>query len=122
MNASAPTWSFETSTEVNDGQGDYVISGKRRSFAELVRSDNNDDVDSLMMENAELRVLVEKLRQQMDSGRLVEVQSEVAFTNEDQDQLRVALILSSLSFVMCIIGLVIFLRRVCIGGGTAHSS
>ena len=67
--AGAPVWTFETSTRVFIGQGDYVISRKRRTYNELALGTNEQDVAAVMVELNALRALVEGLQQQIaDSG------------------------------------------------------
>merc|ERR1719223_28479 len=90
----AHEWSFEykETTRVKEGHGDYVISGKRRSFFEYELSRNEDDIQKLHEELLELR----------DMKR---------FTNAQQKRLDAAFALSIIS--MCIWGLTLawFVKR-----------
>ena len=116
VSAGAPMWTFETSTQVNIGQGDYVISKKRRTYAELTRSANSADLSSLMEENSDLRTLVSDLRSEL-AGSSTE---SMAFTSSDQDQLNAALILSSISLVLSVLVGAVLLRHFLCGG--VHSA
>eukprot|EP00540_Astrosyne_radiata_P007271 CAMPEP_0116860912 /NCGR_PEP_ID=MMETSP0418-20121206/22703_1 /TAXON_ID=1158023 /ORGANISM="Astrosyne radiata, Strain 13vi08-1A" /LENGTH=448 /DNA_ID=CAMNT_0004495421 /DNA_START=286 /DNA_END=1632 /DNA_ORIENTATION=- len=123
VNATAPEWSFETSTLANTGQGDYVLSVKRRTYAELQRSNNMDDVEDLLLEYDRLSQLTKELRQQVESLQirtqvLQELQASVAVTSADpaftdlkEFQLKTALSLAALSFVMCTVGMLIMIGR-----------
>ena len=50
----APDFSFEFNTEKNTGQGDYVISVKRNSYAAIEQGDAIGDIETLRRQMADL--------------------------------------------------------------------
>ena len=53
--AGTPTFTteFAATTRKRDGAGDYVVSGKRRTFAEYERTSNGEAIEGLQMADAE---------------------------------------------------------------------
>ena len=49
LSTTGTKWTFETSTEPKIGQGNFVISQKRRTSAELQRTDLMSDIQALMI-------------------------------------------------------------------------
>lgn len=110
--ANATGWTFESNTTVGEGQGDYVISEKRRTFAEYERSELVDDVvylkdviqtlsENLATMQAQFKSMEEAMTA-LSSGETpssVTQQSQVEYTEENETQLKAALVMSSLSIV-----------------------
>lgn len=115
--ANATDWTFESSTTPGDGQGDYVISVKRRSFGEYQR--NLFDGDSIHLQNeinnvrAELQTERSKvsalenelgtIREQMGGQADTPITSSAQyseFTDDDASQISAALIMSSISIAL----------------------
>lgn len=112
VNNTAPTWEFETSTSSLLGQGDYIISNKRRTYTELETTSNTKDLATVITENENLKILVGELRQQMDNLKTqvssATASDSVPFTTDEEDQIRAALVLSSMSFGLVVIGMGLF--------------
>ena len=85
----AHPFSFETSTLPIEGAGYYVISAKRQGISDVERKSISKDVASLQAANIEMKQLVDSQQQGM--------------TDTQETQLKAALVLSSLSFVMCVL-------------------
>ena len=121
--ANATEWTFESETLPNEGQGDYVISVKRQTWAEYQYNSLQDDVTYLQTEIANLREElmkerekvnsmteeVQSIRQQMETnggGPIMSAQY-ADFTEDDADQISAALVMSSLSIVLWALALII---------------
>jgi len=112
-------FSFESSTLANEGQGDYVVSAKRRSYAEYERSGFVGDVSGLVAEAAALSQLIQDLELKADSMK-VQIEtlegeqkalaesvagfsgtstSSSAFTSSDETQITAALAMAAISIV-----------------------
>ena len=110
----APEWTVEEDTIPGDGQGDYVISHKRRSYAEIERSNGSGDLEKAMAKIAALEEKIHLLTggssstTQAASGTFSEAQT---FTSTDSQQITAALVLGSLSFCLWCIALIGFLGR-----------
>lgn len=106
-NNTATKWIFETATQPYDGQGDYVISSNRRTYADLQRSDLTVQTTALVSAVATLS-------------------SASPASSADQDNIlrtKAALGLSVLSILLwffLIVGLVV--KFVCCGGFATKSS
>ena len=70
VDAASPVFSFETEedTQIITGTADYVVSGKRRSYAEYERSVNEGKIADLEAEVVSLRSTITSLESQMNSG------------------------------------------------------
>ena len=87
-------FTFETSTDPIGGMGEFVISQKRRTHNEVERDVLFDAVNELQTRTLELEVLLQ------DANTKTAALEEDSF---DKDaMLTVSLILSCLSFVMCL--------------------
>lgn len=111
--SNATDWTFESSTTPGDGQGDYVISGKRRSFAEYQRKTNTGETAHLQTEidnvRAELQAAREKIRTmteevstitQQAGGSTLSSAEYSDFTEDDAGKVSASLIMSSISMVL----------------------
>ena len=75
----APLFTFEDITQPNEGQGDYVISGKRRTYAEIERSDASGNIEAIMEDNQMLRL-------QLNNMQAVLVALETIVTDKAEKQ------------------------------------
>mmetsp|Transcript_16966 Transcript_16966/g.28172 ORF Transcript_16966/g.28172 Transcript_16966/m.28172 type:complete len:242 (+) Transcript_16966:449-1174(+) len=89
IDPSAPTWIFEKYTSQGIGQGDYVISSKRRTYAEFKLSTLASTMAVLATENNALNSQVESLQQELTSTKAVTAEL----------QLNVRLILQLLGYI-----------------------
>lgn len=149
-NTSATPWTFESSTVPGEGQGDYVISEKRRSFGEYQRNEFAGDSIHLQNEitNVRAELSTEKskvksleeeisvIRTQMggDASTPITGSSQYAdFTEDDAGQISAALIMSSISIAFwAVAGAFVAYRafnhpnkdvpEVMNGGGTANGA
>jgi hypothetical protein len=116
ISSTVPVFFFEGDTLSHTGQGAYVISSKRRTYAELERTDTATDVESLMATNQMLieriSVLESSLSLTVEGGadgdvstddevlNVASVGSFAIFTSTDQQQLVAALVMSSISIAL----------------------
>jgi hypothetical protein len=121
VSTNAPVFVFEVDTVVGEGQGDYVISSKRRSYGELEQTSTASDVASLISVNQMLedKILtleakvqsLEKKLQAASPSNADETSvatddtpalesSTMFFTSSDQSQLTAAVVMSSISIVL----------------------
>mmetsp|Transcript_15263 Transcript_15263/g.21776 ORF Transcript_15263/g.21776 Transcript_15263/m.21776 type:complete len:497 (+) Transcript_15263:81-1571(+) len=92
-------WTFEFDTNKYEGQGDYVISSKRRTYAEFERSLIRDDVDAVGEE-----LLISSGRNDaLKADLLALAATEPKFSNRHKSRIDASLIMSSLS--ICLWGL-----------------
>jgi len=113
VNASAPKWEIETETLPGVGQGDYVISTKRRTYDDYQRSALADSalqegdvktiVDSHLSSNGVLGGAMQSQSTASASGRF--------YTEDDAAQLQAALVLASISFAMWVLAIIFFIAR-----------
>lgn len=117
----ASSFTFEYNTDKVAGQNDYVISGKRRSYGEIQRSDATGDIASLMQENLFLKSEQIVFKTSIDTLKadITDLKSNAgsvlgnddqqtptlfqqgsAFTDTDNNQLQAALVMASLSIVL----------------------
>jgi hypothetical protein len=124
--ADAPTFSFEVNTTIYAGQGDFVISEKRRSNSELERSTLATDLGVLQVETQDYRIRIASLTQtvaelqaQLDSmsdtpsnnNQQQSASSVRFFTEQDAQQLQAALVLSAISFALWgVVGIIMIFR------------
>jgi hypothetical protein len=122
----ASSFTFEYDTDKFGGQKDYVISGKRRSYGEIQRSDAVGDIASLMQENnflkseqIALKTTIDALEKDVttlksnagmalgnDDQTPSALQNSATFTDTDNTQIQAALVMASLSIVLwAVIGL-----------------
>ena len=139
--AGAPVFTFESEDDTipHGGQRPYVLSGKRESYSE-VEQDNlvdsmaklSDEVEALKNQNLLLLEKIETLeghtthtnggsRANGAQTNLLEDEDLVVvpFTEQDETQLTAALVLSSLSFVMCLFGMFLLLNHLYCRPGTS---
>mmetsp|Transcript_8119 Transcript_8119/g.11616 ORF Transcript_8119/g.11616 Transcript_8119/m.11616 type:complete len:494 (-) Transcript_8119:341-1822(-) len=90
--ADAPTWTYEVDTIKGGGQEDYVISSKRRTYAEYERT-------SLLQDQMALMARVAEMEATMKVNALVS-DDKVVYTQSEADRITAALALSSLSIVL----------------------
>lgn len=118
-------WIFEQDTAAIVGAGDYVISAKRKTIADVQLQDLREDSSEVKTEVLALRALVDEQRGVIANleSRLAAAETKVDtvtgtvntanqerdngaaglvgdFSETDEQQLRAALVLSSLSFVL----------------------
>lgn len=67
VDATAPVFTFESSTLPNEGQGDYVISSKRLSYAEYERSVINGVLSSNGADDGAAAAMMASLQAEIDS-------------------------------------------------------
>jgi len=96
VDPSAPTWTVETKTSKGFGQGDYVISGKRRSFIELESSGLAGDISMLTDSVSSIGV--------MGSPSLASANGDSStartFTDADAAAIRTSMILGAVSIAL----------------------
>jgi hypothetical protein len=132
----APEWTFETDTAKRTGQGDYVISGKRQSYSEVEQDNVVDLTTKLETMIKELQAQNEKMATELaevmeithghtdgDKGTPAVTDGEFAaatdgeidgaeyFMDEQETQLKVALALSSISFIFWILAIIFMLVK-----------
>lgn len=103
-------WTSEIETQKGDGQGDYVISAKRKSYAEIVRDQNQYDVGVLMTNQG----LTDQFDETGANLRSSSAQSDgsVTFTSKQMAQIQAALGMGAASIVLWVIALgAYFMRR-----------
>jgi hypothetical protein len=79
--AATPRFTFEDNTQPNFGQGDYVISSKRKTFAQIERSDVSADIEAIMEDNQMLREQVAVLQQLLTNLEVTVTKLEIIVTN-----------------------------------------
>jgi hypothetical protein len=118
ISASAPAFFFEVDTASITGQGDYVISSKRRTYAELERTDAVADLESLVLANQMLTERISSLEGKVAGSGSMEgaadgdvntddevmnaasLRSFAVFTSTDEQQIMAALVMSSISIAL----------------------
>lgn len=117
----ATNWTFETDTLPMEGAGDYVISVKRQSIADIERAALMDDVEELKDTVMTLKTMLEGAYDEIDSltGSDGSVSAQVekwmtANVASKDSQLTAALVLASLSFAFWV---VFGLWNICRKGG-----
>ena len=131
--AATPRFTFEnaTQTQANVGQGDYVISGKRRSYAEVERSDASGDIEALMQDNHMLQkelanmqkvlvtleqVVATNTQNQAGGGvdnnddETITISSNL-YTSTEDSQLQAALVMSAISIVLWCIAILAMIKH-----------
>jgi len=115
--ANATEWFFESSTTPGDGQGNFVISDKRRSYGEYQRYELDANTIHLQDEVADLREQLSNerarigqvtdelgtIREQMggDANTPITSSAQYAdFTQDDAGQITAALAMSAVSIVL----------------------
>jgi hypothetical protein len=116
-NTSAIPWTFESETVPGEGQGDYVISEKRRSYGEYQRNefarDSTHFQDEITNVRAELATEQEKVKNLEEELSVIRTQmggdantpivgssmQYADFTEDEAGQISAALIMSSISIV-----------------------
>jgi len=128
----APQWSFEVNTEKRTGQGDYVISQKRKSWSEIEQEDAVETIEVLQSElkqlQAEYAILATTLAELTAAGGNSQQLEESVTSDSDQDesfiqmleddednQVRAALILASISFVLWMLAIIVIIARYALG-------
>lgn len=97
----AEEWIFESSTLPIAGADHNVISSKRSRIADVERHALESEFKAMVEENA-------ILRDQMSSMTKSESASVSGLTSSQETQLRAALVLSILSFVLCFVIIIMF--------------
>jgi hypothetical protein len=134
----APEWTFETDTEKRIGQGDYVISQKRKSYSEIEQEKLVEMIGKLSVAVANLEqenaMLKDSLVGQPVSGAskvtvpippTTTESSSNAFTmiNEDMSedtQVKTALILSSISMGLWVAAILGLIAKAASGSGSSR--
>jgi hypothetical protein len=136
VSANATKFSFESKTDVINGAGPYVFSGKRKEIIDVNLNDLTStvtDLEEQVMEImavaglgdggvltgqlAQVQVDVKALRTDVDVllnrfNNIEGVESALQNSNFNNDtQVKAALVLSSLSFVVCCLGVASYLTR-----------
>ena len=114
---SAKPWTFEKDTLKGDGQGQYVISAKRKSYSEVVRDQNAYDVSLLMMEKGLSDEFAPTLKSASNSD------GSVTFTSKEMGMINAALGLGAASMVLWVfaIGAYFFRSKVGTHDRSIHS-
>ena len=113
----APEWSFETDTEKNVGQADYVISKKRQSYSEIEQDKLVEQMNKMSLRIDELQAENKSMKGTLASDPTATAAAPVktatketstnsfeSFVNEDEDeQVKIALIMSSVSIALWIV-------------------
>jgi len=118
----APAWSFEIDTEKRVGQGDYVLSAKRKSYSELEQASMLEKIDELAAQVEALEVQNEKL---MGQARETSGNSFGSFINDELDedsQVKVALVMSSISIGLWGIAILALLVKYVSGGSGPNAA
>lgn len=111
VDPSAPEWTVEEDTIPGEGQGTYVISHKRRSYAETQRYSTESDLQKAMTKIAELEA---KISGEGAAANTATFASPATYTDNDAQKLTAALALGAISFCLwCIAGLAFVARRIC---------
>lgn len=119
FNANAKPWTAEIETQKGDGQGDYVISAKRKSYAEIVRDQNQYDVGVLMANKG----LIGGFGETSGNVRSASAQSDgsVTFTSKEMGMIKAALGMGAASIVLWVIALGAFFMRRNVGSHSSES-
>jgi ABC-type phosphate transport system substrate-binding protein len=106
VSSGAPEWTFEFNTEERVGQGDYVISSKRESYSEVEQDNMVDTIAELKAEieelHAEIDYFVGEFGHTNDEEGTISSGSALNKATTEDTQIKVALILSSISIVFWI--------------------
>ena len=97
LDPSAPTWTVETNTIKGGGQGDYVISGKRRSYVELQSSGFESDITSLSEE------LLVNEEEDLEFQTSIFGDDTNVFTLSEANAIKASLVMGALSIVLWIL-------------------
>mmetsp|Transcript_64070 Transcript_64070/g.75063 ORF Transcript_64070/g.75063 Transcript_64070/m.75063 type:complete len:482 (-) Transcript_64070:418-1863(-) len=92
--ATAAEWIIETDTMKGGGQGDYVISKKRRSYVEYAQSSTTADVATAMKEVSGLQ------SSRSAQGSTSSKEMGIAFTENDEKLIGAAVAMSAISLVL----------------------
>ena len=128
----APQWSFEVGFETRVGQLDYVISPHRKSWSEVEQEDAVDTIAALKAQiellQAEYAILATTLAELTSaSGNTQKFEDTVTsdsdqepsfieMLEEDEDsQVRAALVLSSISFCLWMLAIIILIAKFALG-------
>jgi hypothetical protein len=124
VNDTAAEWIFESDTLPYEGAGNFVISTKRNNFLAVSTSsltdmtaDIEEDITSLNKQLLDAGEEILKLEAELkDFAALAAGNNE--FTDDDAMQLKAALAMSSVSFILTLVGLVAWTVGSCRGLGT----
>jgi hypothetical protein len=126
VSSGAPEWTFEFNTESNVGQGDYVISNKRESYSDVEQQDMVDAIAALQAEidilQAEMELVAGQLGHTHDDDGSLVIGSGLNKAMTQDDQLKAALILSSISFALWMLAIIAVLVRCVTGSHTNTQS
>jgi ABC-type phosphate transport system substrate-binding protein len=112
LQADGPTWTVEEDTAPGAGQGDFVISHKRRSYGEYALSSTVGDIADMMAKITELEAAMAEAG---TSSSIAKSTSDARqYTEGDAARLNAALGLGAISFVLWAIAIIyILFRKVC---------
>lgn len=136
VSPNATQFTFESKTNVINGAGPYVFSGKRKEIIDVNLNDLTSTVTSLEEQVVEISAAAGLGEGGVFSGQLAQIQSEIEDLRMDLEELvnrinnaggvefalqnsnssndsqvKAALVLSSLSFIVCCFGVAAFLTR-----------
>lgn len=112
VDPAAPEWTVEEDTIPGEGQGTYVISHKRRSYAEYQRYSQESDLEKAMAKIAELEAKISG--EAGAPASTATYASPATYTDNDAQKLTAALALGAISFTLwCIAGLAFVAKRMC---------
>ena len=106
IDSTAQPWTFESETQKGDGQGEYVISAKRKSYSEVVRDQNQYDISKLMIEQG----LTNEFAPTTKSA-----DGSVTFTSKEMGMINAALGLGAASMVMWVLAIGAYFFRSKVG-------
>jgi len=93
----AQPWTFETNTLKGDSQGPYVISAKRKSYSEVIRDQNSNDISLLIT----LQGLSDEFAPTLKSASNFD--GSVTFTSKEMGMINAALGLAAASMALWVL-------------------
>lgn len=118
VSTEATVWTFETDTDLIDGAGEYVISGKRNNY--LAVQEDDLEVQTLAMQR-DIEILKNDL---FDATEIIfKLEASASTSTETDDmQLKAALAMSSISFVFVMVALLVHAVGLCRGKSASAST
>jgi hypothetical protein len=110
----APEWTYELSTDKRNGQNDYVISAKRESYSEIEQDYAVEAVDQLVRDVVALKAENVLLMEALEHSHNENSNEHDMFPDEEMDkdtQLKAALALGSISFILWILALIVLIAK-----------
>jgi hypothetical protein len=135
VSPNATKFTFESKTNVIGGAGPYVVSGKRKEIIDVNLNDLTSTVTDLQTQVVDIMAVAGLGEGGVFTGQLAQIQSEIddlrvdvdellnrlntagvestlqSSNSNDDSQIKAALVLSSLSFVVCCVGVAAYVTR-----------